>query len=456
MEEVLSQKDQQSCYNNWDNYQLQINKYLATIDENPYVMELSQDFKNLSTEKVLKFLPKNIQSWIRDLVKQNIITHSTINSINSLFNTDILMKQFCKMLEKKVKLNDIVSLQEFINCQSLSTLKEEITNLVPKVKFSPSELKFVTTTGLGMLETYIDYEYLYEKFIPPKKIVKSVCPKDSSPIFLPEVINTIVGCKTGNEAIKGYFKKSDVGDFYNCATLQIVLGEKKCANAKLFNNGKIQLTGIPHPDLGTVAIKIICDLIKTIPDDKENNKKIVFDKKHVKIKHYKTVMINTCYDLKISIDRDIISQILSKRFGFSTVWEGDGYPGVRVLYYYNEQTLGTNNEGLCICSKDTKDESECEKCSGKGDGTGKFKCRKISIAVFQSGKVIIAGGCKNAEPIYSVYKRFNEIISKIASEITKIDDDKIQSKKKIKEKNIFIDKSKIQNLEFYKTLVKQI
>ena len=79
-----------------------------------------------------------------------------------------------------------------------------------------------------------------------------------------------------------------------------------------------------------------------------------------------------------------------------------------------------------------------------------------SIAVFQSGKVIIAGGCKNAEPIYSVYKRFNEIISKIASEITKIDDDKIQSKKKIKEKNIFIDKSKIQNLEFYKTLVKQI
>ena len=37
MQEVLSQKDHQACYNNWDNYQLQINKYLATIDENPYV-----------------------------------------------------------------------------------------------------------------------------------------------------------------------------------------------------------------------------------------------------------------------------------------------------------------------------------------------------------------------------------------------------------------------------------
>ena len=43
--------------NNWDNYQLQVNKYLKAIDDNPYVMELSQDFKNLSKDKVTKYLP---------------------------------------------------------------------------------------------------------------------------------------------------------------------------------------------------------------------------------------------------------------------------------------------------------------------------------------------------------------------------------------------------------------
>ena len=52
-------------------------------------------------------------------------------------------------------------------------------------------------------------------------------------------------------------------------------------NAKLFNNGKLQLTGIPHPDLGTLAVKIICDLIKSIPDNEEDGSKIVFDKKEL-------------------------------------------------------------------------------------------------------------------------------------------------------------------------------
>lgn len=455
MVESLSECNSGQNLNNWDNYQFQINKYLKAIDGNPYVLELSQDFKNLSREKITKYLPQEWKARFDNLYEQGKISNNDINQINSLFNTDNIMKLFVKDLVEKVSIDNEADIINYISATSLKSTKESLSKIVPKVKFKPSDLKFVTTTGLGMLETYIDYEYLYENFIPPEKIVQSTCPKDSSPVFYPEVINKIVGCKTGNEAIKGYFKKSDVGDFYNCATLQIVLGEKKCANAKLFNNGKIQLTGIPHPDLGTVAIKIICDLIKTIPDNKETNQKIVFDKKHVKLKYYKTVMINTCYDLGISIDRDITSQILSERFKFSTVWEGDGYPGVRVLYYYNTDTLGSNNEGLCMCSSESN-ESKCsgeEKCNGKGSGEGKFNCRKISIAVFQSGKVIIAGGCKNADPIYSVYNRFNKIIGEIANEITKIDDENIQNKKKSKEKKIFIDKLKITNIEMYKKLL---
>tara|TARA_Y100000389_G_scaffold172606_1_gene181131 strand:+ start:1936 stop:3300 length:1365 start_codon:yes stop_codon:yes gene_type:complete len=453
MVDNLSESHSSDNFNNWDNYQLQINKYLKAIDGNPYVLELCQDFKNISKHKVTKYLNNEWKVKFNTLTEQGKITNNDINEINSLFNTDNMMKLFIKSMTDKISIDNELEILKFISVASMKESKENINLLIPEVVFNPSELKFVTTTGLGMLETYVDYEYLYENFIPPENIVKTTCSKDSGPIFNPEVINTIVGCKTGNEAIKGYFKKSDVGDFYNCATLQIVLGEKKCANAKLFNNGKIQLTGIPHPDLGTVAVKIISDLIKTIPDNKETNQKIVFDKKHVKLKYYKTVMINTCYDLGISIDRDITSQVLSERFNFSTVWEGDGYPGVRVLYYYNTDTVGTENEGLCTCSCDSSDDKCEEKCNGKGSGEGKFNCRKISIAVFQSGKVIIAGGCKDAEPIYSVYNTFNKIVGTIANEITKIDDENIQNKKKHKEKKIFIDKLKITNIEMYKKLL---
>jgi len=453
MVDNLSESHSSDNFNNWDNYQLQINKYLKAIDGNPYVLELCQDFKNISKHKVTKYLNNEWKVKFNTLTEQGKITNNDINEINSLFNTDNMMKLFIKSMTDKISIDNELEILKFISLASMKESKENINLLIPEVVFNPSELKFVTTTGLGMLETYVDYEYLYENFIPPENILKTTCSKDSGPVFNPEVINTIVGCKTGNEAIKGYFKKSDVGDFYNCATLQIVLGERKCANAKLFNNGKIQLTGIPHPDLGTVAVKIISDLIKTIPDNKETNQKIVFDKKHVKLKYYKTVMINTCYDLGISIDRDITSQVLSERFNFSTVWEGDGYPGVRVLYYYNTDTVGTENEGLCTCSCDSSDDKCEEKCNGKGSGEGKFNCRKISIAVFQSGKVIIAGGCKDAEPIYSVYNTFNKIVGTIANEITKIDDENIQNKKKHKEKKIFIDKQKITNIEMYKKLL---
>ena len=466
MVDIVSETNLSNSYNNWDNHQVQINKYLGAIEGNPYVMELSKDFKNLSFQKVTKYMSSD---WNKKFCDENALSNidtNTVNNINSLFNTDLLMKHFCKYVDENIVITDDKQLFNFLEKSSLEDAKITISSNMPTIEFNPTDLKFVTTTGLSRLgpeeeeeleekdrRFSVDYEYLYKCFVPPENIVKSKCHKTSGPIFHKEVINKVIGCKTGNEAIKGYFKKAKVGDFYNCATLQIVLGESKCANAKLFRNGKIQITGIPHPDLGTTAVQIISDLIKSINDCKETNHKIVFGKKHVRLQYYKTVMINTCYDMKISIDRDITSQILSERFNFSTVWEGDGYPGVRVLYYYNENTLGTENEGRCICSLNDDDKSK-DKCDGKGTGSGKYDCRKISIAVFQSGKVIIAGGCKDANPIYSVYKTFNNIISSIVHEITKVDDEGIQNKK-IKQTNIFIDKSRINNIELYNKLIAQ-
>ena len=200
--------------------------------------------------------------------------------INSLFNTDILLKQFVKNLENNVAIGNTVELLHFITPVRLEKLKIHIQSIMPVIKFNPSELKFVTTTGLAILDTTVDFAYLYKHFTPPINIVKPETGSSTSPLFYPGVINTVIGCKTGNLPVKGFFKKADVGDFYNCATLQIVLGERKCANIKLFNNGKLQLTGIPHPDLGPVAVKIVCDLIKSIPDDKETGNKIVFDKSY--------------------------------------------------------------------------------------------------------------------------------------------------------------------------------
>jgi len=444
--------------NNWSNYQNQIHKYLSSVENNPYVLELSSDFKKIGVNKIVKFMSITYRDWLNKCAADNSFSQNTVNTINSLFNTDILMKQFGEHLEKRVTLGNSVELNKFIKPVQLEKLKSHVQSIVPSVKFNPSELKFVTTTGLGILNTDVDFTYLYKHYVPPTKIVKPGYHTSTDVVFYPEVINTVVGCKTGNLPIKGFFKRSDVGDFYNCATLQIVLGERKCANVKLFNNGKLQLTGISHPDLGPVALKIICDLIKSIPDDKDSGNKIVFDKKKVSVKEYKTVMINTCYDLKVSIDRNITSSILNKRYNFNTVWEGDGYPGVRVLYYYNTDTVGTENDGICTCAKkktDTSSDTSEKLCSGKGNGSGIYNCRKISIAIFQSGKIIIAGGCQDVKPIYNVYNRFNKIIGEIMPEIRKLDDDTFKKNTKQNSKKIYLEISRISNFHEYANLIKQ-
>ena len=270
--------------NNWDNYQNQIHKYLKLIENNPFVNELENDFKESNILNITKYLSKPYKEWVDEYIKIYQVPYEIIYTIHSLFNNGILLRHFCNYIEKTITIGDNKELKVIFEILELSKIQTKIISEIPVIKFTPSELKFVTTTGLAVLDTNLDFKYLYEKFVPPANILKSSSEPYSGICFNPAVINKVVGCKTGNCQIKGFFKKDIVGDFYNCATLQVVLGPAKCANIKLFNNGKLQLTGIPHPDLGMAAVQIVCDLIKSIPDDPETNNKIVFDKKRLQSK----------------------------------------------------------------------------------------------------------------------------------------------------------------------------
>ena len=56
------------------------------------------------------------------------------------------------------------------------------------------------------------------------------------------------------------------------------------------------------------------------------------------------------------------------------------YIRVNMKYYYN---IRYNANGVCQCTK---------KCNGKGLGNKDGDCKRITIAIFNSGKVIITGG----------------------------------------------------------------
>ena len=71
-------------------------------------------------------------------------------------------------------------------------------------------------------------------------------------------------------------------------------------------------------------------------------------------------------------------------------YESDNYPGVKTSFYWN---MGDpSKSGICKCKIG-------KTCSGKGRGTlaEGDSCRKITISIFQSGKIIITGARDKAQ-----------------------------------------------------------
>ena len=90
-------------------------------------------------------------------------------------------------------------------------------------------------------------------------------------------------------------------------------------------------------------------------------------------------MMNSDFDIKKNIDRDLLQDKIMDA-GYYSVYEPDWYPGVNIKYYFNNNNDKT---GICKCT---------EKCNGKGKGCGNGQCKRVTIAVFASGKIIITGG----------------------------------------------------------------
>ena len=60
-----------------------------------------------------------------------------------------------------------------------------------------------------------------------------------------------------------------------------------------------------------------------------------------------------------------------------------------------------NTDGICICEN---------MCNGKGCGCGDGQCRRVTMAVFQSGKMLITGA-QNMEQVKDSFNFINNFIT---------------------------------------------
>ena len=164
-------------------------------------------------------------------------------------------------------------------------------------------------------------------------------------------------------------KKREKKSFYNQVTIHVF--DDKIVNLKIFNNGKLQMTGLKSVESGKLTIE---SFIREISDKNHE----VYEGDDLEYSDYKIAMINSDFDIKYKVDRESLHRCVVD-MGMCSSYEPTIYPGVNMKYYYNTN----NTNGICCCNA---------MCDGKGNADGDGNCKRVTIAVFNSGKIIITGG----------------------------------------------------------------
>ena len=178
--------------------------------------------------------------------------------------------------------------------------------------------------------------------------------------------------------IKKKRKEKAKRTFFNQLTLHCYYDDK-LVNVKFFNNGKIQMTGLKYENQG---VKLLNGKLLPL----FNNFNDIFDNDIKEINNYRIVMMNSDFDIKKNIDRDLLQDKITDA-GYYSTYEPDWYPGVNIKYYFN---TNNDNTGICRCS---------EICKGKGTGDGEGECKGVTIAAFEKGKILITGARKQEQLI---------------------------------------------------------
>lgn len=166
-------------------------------------------------------------------------------------------------------------------------------------------------------------------------------------------------------------------------------------NIKIFKNGNIQLTGIKTVvDPIAIGNKIIENIVNIYTNI--DNRVILTDYtdanplQRLKYGNFKIRMINT--DFKIFSDsscserfnikrKELHNILISHKYNNKSSFQPGIYQGVKLEYFWN--TNNNTKNGICSCTQN---------CFGKNTGSGNGNCKKVTIAIFESGSILITGG----------------------------------------------------------------
>lgn len=199
--------------------------------------------------------------------------------------------------------------------------------------------------------------------------------------------------------------------FDNQVTVVYRLAEGYYPNVKLFTNGSIHMAGIRARGDGELIMTRVADEVRRIHRMCCGNEAhgIVDSVDAVKPGNFCMRMINCSMAFPYGIRRNKLHEVLGRSYGCLSSFQPQTYPGVKVMYYYNSSAAPGSPPGVCGCSS---------KCLGRGSGSGEGSCKKVTIAVFDSGKALITGG-NSFDQVDEAYAYICRVVSENAPQLRK-------------------------------------
>ena len=168
----------------------------------------------------------------------------------------------------------------------------------------------------------------------------------------------------------------------------------KETNIKLFKNGGFQMTGISSEGMARAA------LTRLIAMNRDRGIWPMGEgQPEPHIQRFDTCMINSDYGIDKAIRRDRLYRVLVEDYGLWSTYEPTIYQGVNTKFFWNKARPAGTPPGICVCPTP---------CDGDGSGYAVGQCKKITIAPFRTGKIIITGA-KHLEQLEDAYNFMNDV-----------------------------------------------
>lgn len=198
-------------------------------------------------------------------------------------------------------------------------------------------------------------------------------------------------------------KKKELKRFDNQVTCIVSVNGTNYVNVKVFKNGKIQMTGLKFVEQGKEIIDCIIDNLKKVYQNGFTN--VVASINSLMNVDYTIQLINSDFKVGMEIKRDRLNKLIQTNYSVLSSFEPCIYPGVKIQFFWNKKKAG-NHDGICDCE-------------GFCDGRGTSDCKKITIAVFRSGCIIITGA-QTIQQINDAYTFICNVIKKHKNDLEKL------------------------------------